>query len=178
MGVLALAGRTVCTLTAVWWSLQSHQIRFPVRSALEPWLSFLHQQQTQLVDTVISRLKSIHKQTQAAHTHTHTQTNTNKHIDRGCLCSCLSPQLLPVRGGHFQLGDTANIIIQSGPTCRPFKLISSVCLTVCLHQSNTQNALGDLDTENVFLIDAIWQRKIELCFVTAFSLWFCSYKKM
>lgn len=74
--------------------------------------------------------QSIHKQMRAAHTH----------VDRGCLCSCLSVQLLPVRGGHFQPGDTANVIIQSqhrqGDSSNSFPL--SVSFSVCIILSSSQ----------------------------------------
>lgn len=56
----------------------------------------------QLVDIAVIRLKNPHKHMLPAQAQTRTQ----------CFCSCLSLRLLPVRDGNFQLGDTANVIIQ------------------------------------------------------------------
>lgn len=115
----------------------------------------------QLVDIVVIRLKNPHKHMLPAQAQTRTP----------CFCSCLSLQLLPVRDGNFQLGNTANVIIQwqeyrqsiqTHFLCLPHSLFASFCC----HYSYSHNALDGLDHENVFLINAIML--LPYCFFSRF----------
>ena len=162
-------------VTAVWWSLQSQQIRFPLES---PGALILIS--TSLADALISRLESIHKQMRA-HKRTHAT------IDRGCLCPCLSLQLLPVRGGHFQLGDTANIIIQSEDrqADRSNSFPPSVSLFVCICLSSSQQCAECIRWpwyRKCFsywcnLTEKNWVMLLHCCFSLPFSASsFCKFK--